>query len=275
MKNLSRLVAALVAVTFTLQASAQPAQAPAPAPDSEEMQPKILIWGLLLNAAFKLASSLLADWLQNKLTVELTPHNLAVLLLNSLTATIEPLSTAADTDISAKTAGAAENAVQGEPTTPVRITDGMVNYQGVNVALIGFDGDGKPLGFRPLTAGFKSGERIKLRVLPTFDGLLVIDNINPKGQRTQVYPARASEVVKVKAGVEILVPLDKDQYFEFAGEAGDEQLVITLRDPRAFGTAAAKTPAFRQDEANGSNFVQETKPGTYPLIAQSLRLRHE
>ena len=270
MKNRSRPAVALLAIVFALHVSAQPAPA-----ENEDMQPKF-VWGLLLNVAVKFAGSLFMDWLQGKLTTQLTPEKLAQLFLNSLTASILPLADAAPKGLSAKSAGAAENAVEGEATTPLRVSgNGEVNYQAVHVALIGFDADGKALGFRPLSAGFRTGERFKLRVLPTFDGLLVIDNINPRGQRAQIYPARASDVVKIKAGTEILIPLDKDQYFEFAGDSGDEQLVVTLRDPRAFGEASSRAPAFRRDEANGSNFVQETPPGTYPLIAQSLHLRHE
>ena len=270
MNNPRRPAIALLALVFALHVSAQPAPA-----ESEDMQPKF-IWGLLLNVAVKVAGSLFMDWLQGKLTTELTPEKLARLVLNSLSASIVPLADAAPQGIGAKSAGATENAQPGEASTPVRIgTDGEANYQAVHVALIGFDGDGKALGFRPLSRGFKTGERFKLRVLPTFDGLLVIDNINPAGRRTQVYPPRDSEVVKVKAGTEILIPLDRDQYFEFAGAQGDEQLVVTLRDPRAFGEAASKAPAFRRDEANGSNFVQETPPGSFPLIAQALHLRHE
>ena len=63
-------------------------------------------------------------------------------------------------------------------------------------------------------------------------------------------------------------------YFEFTGPTGDEQLVVTIRDPRAFGAAAATAEANRKDDAFGSSFVQETAPGTYPVISQSLRLKH-
>jgi hypothetical protein len=112
-------------------------------------------------------------------------------------------------------------------------------------------------------------------VLPTFDGLLVIDNINPRQERKQIYPAQAENVVKIKAGVEIMIPLGKDDYFEFTGATGDEQLVITVRDPRAFGSAAATATVTRKDENNGSNFMQEQTPNSFPVISQALRLRHD
>jgi hypothetical protein len=51
-------------------------------------------------------------------------------------------------------------------------------------------------------------------------------------------------------------------------------LVITLRDPRAFGDAESKAPANRKDEKFGSSFVQETAAGTFPVISQSIKLSH-
>lgn len=276
-----RLAALLLALLCSAQGMAQtpPAATSAPTASSDatagtDMQPRF-IWGMLLNAAVKLAASLFMDWLDDKLTTELTPQSLGKLYLNTLTASILPLRDAATPGIVAKATGAPVNTVSGEPTAAFRYKDGQVNYQGVNVALLGFDRDGLPTGLRALGDGFRTGERFKLKLLPTFDGLLVIEAISPAGQRGQIYPPGAEQVVAVKAGTEILVPLDRDQYFEFTGSGGDEQLVLTLRDPRAFGDAATPAPAFRKDDSRGSNLLQETPAGTYPLIAQTLRLRHE
>ena len=74
--------------------------------------------------------------------------------------------------------------------------------------------------------------------------------------------------------MEIMIPLGQDEYFEFTGDTGDEQLVITLRDPRAFGDAAAPAVVTRKDENNGSNFMQELAANTYPVISQALKLKH-
>jgi hypothetical protein len=143
------------------------------------------------------------------------------------------------------------------------------------VALVGFDRAGAVKGVQPVTAGFRTGERFKLKVLPTFDALVVIDNINPQSVRKQIYPPSAEQAIALKAGVEVLLPLGANQFFEFTGATGDEQLVLTLRDPRAFGAAESRVEVSRQDERDGSSFVQETAPGTYPVIAQSLKLRHD
>jgi hypothetical protein len=274
----TRIAALLLALLCSAQGSAQtpptpPRQASGSAAEAE-MQPRF-IWGMLLNAAVKVVASLFMDWLEDKLTTELTPQNLGKLYLNSLTASILPVRDAATPGVAAKATGAPINTVSGDPTAAFSYKDGQVNYQGVNVALLGFDRNGLPTGLRALGDGFRTGERFKLKLLPTFDGLLVIEAISPGGQRDQIYPPGREQVVAVKAGTEILVPLDRDQYFEFTGIKGDEQLVLSLRDPRAFGDAATPAPAFRKDEAHGSNLLQETPAGTYPLIAQTLRLRHE
>lgn len=270
----ARLTALFVAATFAAHAFAQ---APAPAADpvsDEELKPRF-IWGILLNIALKYAISAFSSYLVGKLTDQLTPDTLITMLSHNKTANIVPLSKLASRDYAAREAGAPENAVAGEPTKPLKVENGRENYQALHVAVMNFDGNGNPQGFHPVTAGFRTGERFKLRVLPTFDGILVIDNINPKNQRQQIYPPQARDVVAIKAGVEIVIPLDKDQYFEVTGDAGDEQLVVTVRDPRAFGAAAATAPVTRKDENNGSNFMQELAPGTYPVISQSLRIRHD
>jgi hypothetical protein len=238
------------------------------------MKPKF-IWGILINMAVNYAISAFGKYLMGKLTEQLTPQSMAGMLLRGKSASIVPLdSVGGSGSISAKSAGAPENTVAGEPTTPLKVENGRENYQAVHVALMNFDHAGNALGFAPVTAGFKTGERFKLRVLPTFDGLLVIDNINPKNQRKQIYPAQAENVVNIKGGVEIMIPLGQDEYFEFAGATGDEQLVITLRDPRAFGSAAATAVVTRKDENNGSNFMQELTPNTYPVISQAIKLKH-
>jgi len=275
----ARALACLLIVALATPGMAQsPPPAPPPAPPAgseanEDMKPKF-IWGILIKFAVNYAISAFGNYLMGKLTEQITPQNVASMLLRGKSASIVPLASVGGSALGAKSAGAAENTVAGEPTTALKVENGRENFQAVHVALMNFDRAGNALGFAPVTAGFKTGERFKLRVLPTFDGLLVIDNINPKNQRKQIYPAQAENVVKVKGGIEIMIPLGQDEYFEFAGATGDEQLVITLRDPRAFGAAAATAVVTRKDENNGSNFMQEVTPNTYPVISQALKLKH-
>ena len=110
--------------------------------------------------------------------------------------------------------------------------------------------------------------------MSTFEGLVAIDNINPKGEQKRVYPD-GNNVVAIPLGQEVLLPLGADEWFELSGNTGKEQLVIAVRDRRAFGDAAATNRVFRQDENYGSNFVQEVSPGkTFPVITQSIAFSH-
>lgn len=277
----SRLLIGLILCSLLVPLRAQPlpappASAPATTAASDEVQPKF-IWGLVLNIAVKFAMNAFTEWRSRKQTNNLNdPIDYGKLLKNSATAGL--VSTAGGAVVGAlgfKSVGAAENTVADLPTKPIEVADGKPNYQGLHVAIVGFDRAGRFTGLQPVSAGFRSGDRIKLKVLPTFDALLVIENINPQGARQQIYPPSVSQAVSLKAGVEVLVPLGEDQFFEFAGVTGDEQLMITVRDPRAYDAAASKAEVSRQDDRLGSSFVQETLPGTYPVIAQSLKLRHE
>lgn len=279
MKTLARLLLCpLLVMALSLPVRAQALPAPPAAGQSEEVQPKIFIWGFLMNIAFKFAMSAFTEWFRAKASNDVSdPVNYQKLLFNtagaSVVSLLEPEGVVASM-LGIKSVGAQENTVQDLPTKPIQLQNGQPNYQGVHVALVGFDRTGVITGLQPVTAGFRTGDRIKLKVLPTFDGLLVIENINPQGVRRQIYPP-PNQAVSIKAGAEILVPLGSNQFFEFAGVTGEEQLVVTVRDPRAFGGAESKFEVSRKDERDGSSFVQETRAGSYPVIAQSIKLRHE
>lgn len=155
-------------------------------------------------------------------------------------------------------------------TTTAITDDAGSDYQGAYVAIVAADGE-----VRPIKAGFKTGERFKLRALSTFGAHVVIENINAKGERRQIYPPEGTSVVVIQGGADTLLPLDAKEFFEFARTTGEEQLVISLRDPRAVGDAASRQKVFRKDEESGTHFVQEVAKGAYPLISESIRLEHQ
>lgn len=261
---------ALLSVTLILP-RAGAGEASAPVPVQQAGEPKF-VWGLLINLLANYAMSAFASWLKEKLTdQQALPDKMDTIHANAVTAHIIPL---LEIFLSRKSLGADENTTLSPPQKPLQVEAGRPNYQGMNLAVMGFDEQGQFKGLRGLDQEFTSGTRIKLKVLPTFDGLLVVENVNPKGERQQIYPSRAGSVVALKQGVEVMLPLGRNEYFQFAGQTGEERLVVTLRDPRAVDGAASTAQANREDTANGSNFVQETPPGTYPVIAQSLSLRH-
>lgn len=238
----------------------------------EALQPKLFVWGILMNVAFKVAMQLFSSWMADKVTNNLTGNSLSRILLNSANSVV--VSVKDDMPFAMKSMGAEENTIVGKATKPLKLENGRENYQGLHVAMVAFDQNLNPAGLRPVGSGFKTGERIKLKVLPTFDAFLVIENINPKGERVQIFPAKPTDALAIKAGLEILVPPAKDDFFEFAGVTGEEQLVITVRDKRAFGDAASKLEVSRKDDEYGSSFVQEVTEKTYPVIAQSIKLQH-
>lgn len=169
---------------------------------------------------------------------------------------------------------ASRDVVLGRPTKPLEVQGKDPNYEGVHVAIVVLDSNGKPTSVRAVGDGFKTGEKFKLRVVSTFEGLVAIDNINPKGEQKRVYPD-GNNVVAIPLGQEVLLPLGADEWFELSGNTGKEQLVIAIRDRRAFGEAATGNRVFRQDEKYGSNFVQEVSPGkTFPVITQSITFSH-
>jgi hypothetical protein len=161
------------------------------------------------------------------------------------------------------------------PATPLKLAEGGANYEGIHLAIVGAQRDGTLTELRPVKAGFHTGERFKLRAISTFGGLLVIENINPRGERRQIYPGNPAAVVVLQPGADTLLPLGPNEFFEFARTPGEERLVITLRDPRAVGDAASRQKVYRKDEEYGTHFVQEAPKGSYPVISEAIRLQHD
>jgi hypothetical protein len=160
-------------------------------------------------------------------------------------------------------------------TTTAITDDTGSDYQGAYIAIVGADSAGNVGDARPAKAGFKTGERFKLRAVSTFGAHVVIENINAKGERRQIYPPEGTQVVVVQAGADTLLPLGAKEFFEFAKTTGEEQLVISLRDPRAVGDATSRQKVFRKDEESGTHFVQEVAKGTFPTISESIKLEHQ
>jgi hypothetical protein len=86
---------------------------------------------------------------------------------------------------------------------------------------------------------------------------------------------KGSEVVRIPASKEVLFPLGPKEYLQFAGDVGRDQSTLTVRDPRSLEAGHASTAqVFRKDETYVSNFLQEVKPGRYPVIAEAIGIQH-
>jgi hypothetical protein len=144
----------------------------------------------------------------------------------------------------------------------------------VHIAIVGASPSGALAELRPIRTGFRSGERFKLRAVSTFGGLLVIHNVNPRGERRQIYPAQSDSVVLLQPGGDTLLPLGADEFFQFAGSTGNEQVIISLRDRRAIGKAASSEPVHRKDDEYGTHFVQRVSADAHAAIFESIRLIH-
>jgi len=273
MYKFSRAIAALTAFSFSTATLAQ-TNAPLPAtPEPQQAEGKF-VWGILIKLIAPSVFQLFANWVLKKIEPTYDEKALRKLAMNVAGAGIVKLgSLFASKDIIL--AGVAPNAAVGEPTEALRTDNAGENFQGVHVALVEVDADGKPVGFRTVADGFRSGERFKLRVLSTFDAVVVLGNITPKGVQRQIYPAAAGQAVSIPAGKEVLLPLGPKEFLQFAGDVGRDQITITVRDPRSLEAGrASQAQVFRKDETYGSNFVQEVKPGLYPVMAEAIGIQH-
>jgi hypothetical protein len=281
MPRLTKLVATLTAVAFSTVSLAQTAPPPPPAdenPPQQEAQGKF-VWGVLLKLAAPHVFDFLANWVKKKIENRLDDRQSQTLAAGRAAAPIVNLGgylCGKDIVLSSVSAGAAPNAMVGEPEAPLVVGKDGENYQGVNVALVGVDEHGTPTGLRTVADGFTTGERFKLRVLSTFDAVVVLGNITPRGIMRQIYPPEPGRAVSIPAGEEVLLPLGQHDYLQFAGDVGLDQLTITVRAPCSMQAGSASTAqVFRKDAPYGSDFVQQVKPGQYPVIAESIAINHK
>lgn len=268
---MSFLIVALISRSMPVFAAAPPssqgpapgmsAQGNTPAQNGEEaVEPKFFLLGAIASEVF----SMFAKWAMSKL-IDASSISIPA---NSWFGSLKLV------DKSPGEGGTPPATVSGPPVSSKGIEDYRSNYQGVHFAIAVLDPEGKNLVMRPLNEGFKSGERFKLRVVSTFTGDMKIENINPKGERKLIYPPDDNLRVRLEAGREALIPAEPDSFFEFTRATGREQLIITLRDPRATEANMSHATVFRQDDKFGSNFVQEVPNNTYAVISESVDLRH-
>lgn len=242
----------------------QPTPAVPTPPVAGDAQPKFFLVGFILKAIASEVFSMFGKWAIQKMvsgTSLSIPLGTKFLPLNFV-------KKSADESVSPP------SVVAGEPIAAKGMQSAPANYQGLHIAIAVLDPEGKTLQLRPLKQGFRSGERFKLRVLATFGGDMKIENINPHGVRKHIYPQDENLRIRLEEGKEALIPAGPDEYFEFARTTGEEQLVVTIRDPRADAKTASRARVYRLDEPYGSNFVQEVSDNTYAVISESVKLQH-
>lgn len=146
-----------------------------------------------------------------------------------------------------------------------------LNYQGMHVKMVLLDERGTARRVQPVNAQLRAGQRFKVRVTPTFDSVASIDGLAGDTwslRRTgQIYP-RPGTSVQIRAGETVDLPLGADEYFVMPVNAAP--MVLTVRHPRAVAGNASEQPAYREDGARGSNYLQLVPQGRWPAIEQQV-----
>jgi len=235
----------------------------------ETPQPKF-VWGILLKFVASQVSDMFMQWAKEKLNKGMKP----VMTIPLGEAVSSPESATIGRPTRKDMGEIQPNISDNPPSAPLTVENGKENYQGALFLLLVLQPDGQSFAVRPISAGFKSGEKFRIRMGSTFNGELSIDNVNPRNERSHLYPAQADQVVKIKAGVPVILPLEKDGFFQFDDDTGEEKIVITLRDSRAEGNAASQSVVYRQENEQGTGLLQQVGAGKYAAIAESIPMQH-
>lgn len=155
-----------------------------------------------------------------------------------------------------------------------RLWSTSLNYQGVHVRLLVLDASGRQVVMRPMTAMPRPGERFKLRVTTTFTAVSEVGLVTGVGwsqQRAgQLYPTPGMSV-KMDAGETVDLPLEANRFFVM-GPSASERLLLSVRHLQAIGSARSTQPAYRQDGAAGSSYLQLVPAGMRPAVEQLITL---
>lgn len=148
-----------------------------------------------------------------------------------------------------------------------------LNYQGLTMSFVVVDAAGRKREIRAVDKGLRPGERFKIRYTTSFDAVTALEQVvgdTPwTGQNMgQVWPAPGTSV-QSQAGETVELPLDKGSFFQFDGNP-TVRYVLTARHPNAKGSARSNQPAYRQDGARASQYLQLVPANTYPSISQVL-----
>lgn len=95
------------------------------------------------------------------------------------------------------------------------------NQEAIVVSVLVANPDGT-LAPRAANQNFRTGERFKVRVQTTQDGTLLLANVTPRGEHRELLRIQAA------AQGELLLPREPGTLFELTGDAGEDQLIVTL-----------------------------------------------
>jgi hypothetical protein len=145
-----------------------------------------------------------------------------------------------------------------------------LNYQGMHVAYLVRDRQTGRLVQRPLSAAPRPGDRFKIRVTATFDARVRVDTVFGQGWSLQrggtLYPATGAPV-RARAAQAVDLPVERDHYF-VVGEGGAPRMLLSVRHDEADESRRTRQPAYRQDQLNGTSYLQLAPAGTRPAIEQ-------
>lgn len=146
-----------------------------------------------------------------------------------------------------------------------------LNYQGMTLSYVVVDSAGRKREVRAIDKGLAPGERFKIRYTTSFDAVAAIEQVvgeNPWASQNmgQVWPQPGTSV-QSRPGETVELPLEPGAFFQFDGNPAVRYL-LTVRHPAAKGTARSNQPAYRQDGARGSQYLQLVPTDSHPAIAQ-------
>ena len=158
----------------------------------------------------------------------------------------------------------------------VKILDGYgTNYQGLQLQIEMLDKSNNVLEARSVGSGFRSGERFRLKVTPTFTGLVQIQHKGSNGKIELLFPREPIQSIQLNAGQTMIIPSDPKRFYYFDDQKGVEQLIVQFIDYKGINGDYSKNTILRQDDGKSTYLMQEVSKSQYPFIIQTIEMQHQ
>jgi hypothetical protein len=131
------------------------------------------------------------------------------------------------------------------------------------------------LEIRSAQADFKSGERFRVKITPTFTGFLQIQHKGTSSVTEVLFPRAPIQYVQLNAGQSMVIPADPKRFYYFDDKKGIEQIIVQFADYQGIQGQFSNKVIHRQDDGRSTYLMQEVSKTQHPFIIQAISMEHK
>jgi hypothetical protein len=148
------------------------------------------------------------------------------------------------------------------------LSGAKTGYDGISVTVLVMDANGN-YSQRAPDQPFYDGDKFRIKITSTTDGMLSITNINPQGTSKPLFNQPVSR------GVEVTIPADPSSVFSFVGVKGLETLSLLVTPNSTIDNGGPASKDIRLVTQNTAESGYLARPAGSGPISSTLTIRHQ